>query len=50
MYGFSAMIIGLVSQNCLYVTIVNQWMTFPADWEALSRQPLLDRTVICGLK
>lgn len=28
---FSATIIGFVFQNCLYVRIVNQWMTFPAD-------------------
>lgn len=43
-------IIGFVFQNCLYVRMVNQWMTFPADSMALSLQSLLNRTVICGLK
>ena len=47
---FSATIIGFVFQNCLYIRIVNQWMTFPADQLALSLQSLLNRTVICGLK
>lgn len=30
------MIIRSASQNCLCIMTVNQWMTFPADWPALS--------------